>query len=34
MKARRLHDHAGETTWALILDKGEETIEVAGGCGV
>ena len=28
MKARRLHDHAGETTWALILDKGEETVEV------
>jgi predicted DNA-binding protein with PD1-like motif len=26
MKATRLHEHAGETTWALILDKGDEVV--------
>jgi predicted DNA-binding protein with PD1-like motif len=26
MKSKRLHEHAGETTWALVLDKGEEFV--------
>lgn len=30
MKASRLHEDAGETTWVLVLDKGDEVVGSLG----
>jgi predicted DNA-binding protein with PD1-like motif len=31
MKAKRLQQHEGETTWALVLDKGDEVVRTLTG---